>query len=260
MLTPVLSKSIARYGFRTFNRFNSTLVVVEHKKGKVASSTLNAVTAAKKLGHPVTLLAATSADAKAKLTETLSKLPVAAVLLSSNDAFKSQLSENLAPVVQKVVKEKGFKNVVFSHSAFGKDLAPRVAALLDVAQISDIVQISSADTFVRPIYAGNALETVKAKEDVKVLTFRGSSFAAAELKSGAFTGKVEEVSPAAISDKIQWIKEEVSQSDRPELGSAKRVISGGRGLKNGDNFKMLYDLADKIGAAVGGNSVLVYFY
>eukprot|EP00158_Paraphelidium_tribonemae_P002468 Partr_v1_DN25391_c0_g1_i3_m21916 putative Electron transfer flavoprotein len=160
--------------------------------------------------------------------------------------------------MQSTVKSHGFTAVVASHSAFGKSVVPRLAAQLDVASISDVIEIKEKDVFVRPIYAGNALATVKSSDALKLLTIRPTSFAATEVSSTSNDGMaVKDVDAPTPLASIAWKKEEINKSDRPELGSAPIVIAGGRGLKNGENFQLLYTLADKIGAAVGASRAAV---
>ncbi|KAJ3299001.1 hypothetical protein HDU79_003327 [Rhizoclosmatium sp. JEL0117] len=235
-------------------RFASTLVVVEHKNGKIASSTLNAITAAGRVGGSVSaLVAGTGAEAVAK--EVASVAGVAKVVAVSDAAFDHGAAEAFAPLVAATVAAGQFSHVVAAASAFGKNFVPRTAALLDVSPISDVIEVKSEDTFVRPIYAGNAIATVKSSDKVKLLTVRSSAFAPAATTGGSAT--TEAGPKVEIKNSSEWISEEIVKSDRPELGSAKIVISGGRGLKNGDNFKMLYDLADKVGGAVGASRAAV---
>ncbi|KND01949.1 uncharacterized protein SPPG_02456 [Spizellomyces punctatus DAOM BR117] len=235
------------------SRNASTLVLVEHKNDAVASSTLNAITAATKIGGSVTALVAGSApDAVAKSVAGLQG--VNKVLVAKHDAYAHALPETLAPLIVAATKAGSFTHVVAPHSAFGKNVLPRAAALLDVNQVSDVIGVEGEDTFVRPIYAGNAVATVKSKEPIKVITVRTTAFPAAASGGSAST---ESAPSADTASPTEWIKEEIAKSDRPELGSAKVVIGGGRGMKNGENFKLLYDLADKLGAAVGASRAAV---
>ncbi|OZJ01668.1 hypothetical protein BZG36_05512 [Bifiguratus adelaidae] len=233
-----------------------TLLLVEHKDGAVTSTTYNALTAATKLGGSVTaLVAGPSAE---KVAEEVAKYAgVEKVLVAKDDTFAHGLAERVAPLVAATQKKLGFTHLVAGHTAYGKNVMPRVAALLDVAQVSDIVSVESGDTFKRPIYAGNAIATVKSNDPVKVVTVRGTAFPAAEAASNNAGQE-----PAPEADKSgeglsEFLGEELVKSDRPDLGSASRVIGGGRGMKNGENFKMLYDLAEKIGAAVGASRAAV---
>ncbi|KAI8813104.1 hypothetical protein BJ742DRAFT_791025 [Cladochytrium replicatum] len=234
----------------------STLVLVEHRTGAVVPSTLNAISAAQALGGQVSALVAAApseADAVAKSVASISG--VGKVIVAKHDAYKSDLPESLSPLIVAATKAGSFTHVLAAHSAYGKNVLPRAAAVLDVAPISDVVKIESESTFVRPIYAGNALAKVETKDPIKILTVRSTAFPPAAAGSGA--AAVETSLTVDTSSKTQWVGEELSKSDRPELGSAKIVIGGGRGLKSGDNFKLLYDLADKLGAAVGASRAAV---
>ncbi|XP_057692525.1 electron transfer flavoprotein subunit alpha, mitochondrial [Corythoichthys intestinalis] len=235
-------------------RFQSTLVVAEHNNEKLTPITLNAISAANKLGGEVACLVAGTNCAK--VVEEISKVQgVKKVLVVQNDSCKGALPEELTPLVLATQKQFNFTHICAGASAFGKNLLPRVAAKLDVAPVSDIIEIKSPDTFVRAIYAGNALSTVKCNEPVKVFTVRGTSFEAASTEGGnAATENVAADSAVGVSE---WLEQNLTKSDRPELTSAKVVVSGGRGLKSGENFKMLYDLADKMNAAVGASRAAV---
>uniref|UniRef100_UPI00398F4FAF electron transfer flavoprotein subunit alpha, mitochondrial n=1 Tax=Pristiophorus japonicus TaxID=55135 RepID=UPI00398F4FAF len=235
-------------------RFQSTLVLAEHNNEKLSSITLNAITAAKQLGSDVCcLVAGTNCG---KVVEEISKVQgVKKILVAQNDIFKGFLPEELTPLVLATQKQFKFTHICAGASAFGKNLVPRIAAKLDVAAISDIIEIKAPDTFVRTIYAGNALCTVKSSDEVKVFSVRGTSFEAASVNGGDATS--EEVPPPSGAGVSEWIGQTLTKSDRPELTSAKIVISGGRGLKSGDNFKLLYDLADKLHAAVGASRAAV---
>ncbi|KAF8923314.1 hypothetical protein EDD21DRAFT_367078 [Dissophora ornata] len=233
----------------------STLLFVEHKDNKIAPSTLNALTAASKLGGSVTALVAGNApDAVVGAAAKLSG--VSKVLVAKDAAYEHALPETQASLLVEAQKKHGFTHLIAAHSAFGKNVMPRAAAILDVAQVSDITGIESADTFVRPIYAGNAIATVKSNDSIKVITVRGTAFPAAGHQDAAAPS---EDAPAVSGDKVQseFVSEHMQKSDRPELDSATRVIAGGRGMKNGENFGLLYDMADKIGAAVGASRAAV---
>jgi electron transfer flavoprotein alpha subunit len=229
----------------------AALVVAEHDKQHLRGGTANAVTAAHQMGGEVHVLVAGSgaraaADAAAKLAGVTKVLHVDAA------HYDGGLAENYAALV--VPMAKGYSHVVASASAFGKNFMPRVAALLDVAQVSEISAVESADTFVRPIYAGNAFATVQSSDAVKVVTVRSTGFEAAPA-----TGSAPVEAAAAGPDKGQSkvLSQELTQSARPELGGARRVVSGGRGLASGENFKMLEALADKLGAAIGASRAAV---
>lgn len=235
-------------------RFQSTLVVAEHNNEKITPITLSAITAASKLGGEVScLIAGTDCS---KVAEQISKVPgVKKVLVAQHASYKGALPEELTPLVLATQQQFNFTHICAGASAFGKNLLPRVAAKLDVAPISDIIEIKSPDTFVRTIYAGNALSTVKCNENVKIFTVRGTSFEPAPVEGGSATSEdMASTSPLELSE---WLEQSLTKSDRPELTSAKVVVSGGRGLKSGDNFKLLYDLADKMNAAVGASRAAV---
>ncbi|XP_048828458.1 electron transfer flavoprotein subunit alpha, mitochondrial [Brienomyrus brachyistius] len=251
-------KAVKQANFRHLSglirRFQSTLVVAEHNNDKLTPITLNAITAAKKLGGEVTCLVAGTNCAK--VAEELTKVQgVKKVLVAQHDAYKGLLPEELTPLVLASQQQFKFTHICAGASAFGKNLLPRIAAKLDVAPVSDIIEVKSPDTFVRTIYAGNALSTVKCNESVKVFTVRGTSFEAAPLEGGS--AAKEEAAPPPALGVSQWLEQNLSKSDRPELTSAKVVVSGGRGLKSGENFKLLYDLADKMNAAVGASRAAV---
>uniref|UniRef100_A0A8D0HIL1 Electron transfer flavoprotein subunit alpha n=1 Tax=Sphenodon punctatus TaxID=8508 RepID=A0A8D0HIL1_SPHPU len=227
-------------------RFQSTLVIAEHTTESLTPITLNAISAAKCLGGEVScLVAGTNCD---KVAQELCKVQgVAKILVAQHDAYKGLLPEELTPLILATQKQFNYTHICAGASAFGKGLLPRVAAKLDVAPISDIIEIKSPDTFVRTIYAGNAVCTVKCDEKVKVFSVRGTSFDAAPISGGS--AALEKVSAPSPVGQSEWVEQKLSKSDRPELTSAKVVVSGGRGLKSGDNFKLLYDLADQLHAA-----------
>uniref|UniRef100_A0A665VNZ5 Electron transfer flavoprotein subunit alpha n=1 Tax=Echeneis naucrates TaxID=173247 RepID=A0A665VNZ5_ECHNA len=234
--------------------FQSTLVVAEHNNEKLTPITLNAITAASKLGGEVSCLVAGTNCAK--VAEQVSKIQgVKKVLVAQHDSYKGAMPEELTPLVLSTQKQFNFTHICAGASAFGKNLLPRVAAKLDVAPVSDIIEIKSPDTFVRTIYAGNALSTVKCNEPIKIFTVRGTSFEAAATEGGS--GTLEDVASSSPIGTSEWLEQNLTKSDRPELTSAKVVVSGGRGLKSGDNFKLLYDLADKLNAAVGASRAAV---
>lgn len=235
-------------------RFQSTLVIAEHANDSLAPITLNTITAAGRLGGEVScLVAGTKCD---KVVQDLCKVAgVAKVLVAQHDAYKGLLPEELTPLILETQKQFSYTHICAGASAFGKNLLPRVAAKLNVAPVSDIIEIKSPDTFVRTIYAGNALCTVKCDEKVKVFSVRGTSFEAAATSGGsASSEKAPSSSSVGISE---WLDQKLTKSDRPELTGAKVVVSGGRGLKSGENFKLLYDLADQLHAAVGASRAAV---
>ncbi|HEX9463071.1 MAG TPA: FAD-binding protein [Alphaproteobacteria bacterium] len=231
----------------------SVLVIAEHEPADLRPATLNTISAATRLGGDVHVLVAgqncrAAADAAAKVAG------VAKVLLADNAAYAHPLAETLAPLIVNLAA--GYSHVLAPATTFGKNVAPRVAALLDVAQVSDIIGIESPDTFVRPIYAGNAMATVQSKDKIKVLTVRGTAFPAAAASGG--NAAVEPVAEApGDTGQSKFLRQELSKSERPELTAARIVISGGRGMGSGDNFKILEALADKLGAAVGASRAAV---
>nr|ALJ76680.1 electron transfer flavoprotein subunit alpha [Epicauta chinensis] len=249
------SRQLISQASNHFKRFQSTLIIAEHDNKGLAPITQNALTAAKKLGGEISVLVAgtkcgPAAEALAKANG-LSK-----ILVAENEAFKGFTAESLTPLILATQKQFNYTHIIAGASAFGKALLPRVAAKLDVSPVSDVIGIKSPDTFVRSIYAGNAIQTLQATDPIKVLTVRGTSFEADKLEGGS--AKTETVpSDGCATDLTQFVSQELSKSDRPELTSAKVVVSGGRGLKSGDNFKLLYDLADKLKGAVGASRAAV---
>ncbi|BCA30053.1 electron transfer flavoprotein subunit alpha/FixB family protein [Metapseudomonas otitidis] len=228
------------------------LVIAEHTNSALAAATLNVVTAAQKIGGDIHVLVAGSgvggaAEAAAKVAG------VSKVLVADNAAFAHQLPENVAPLIAEL--GKGYSHVLAAATTNGKNFLPRAAALLDVDQISEIIAVESADTFKRPIYAGNAIATVQSTAAIKVITVRTTGFDAAAAEGGS--AAIEAVGAANDAGKSAFVGEELAKSDRPELTAAKIVVSGGRGMGNGDNFKHLYSLADKLGAAVGASRAAV---
>lgn len=236
-------------------RFNSTLVIAEHNNESLLPITQNVITAAKKLGGDVSVLVAGTKCGPA--SEALSKAGgLSKVLIAESDAFKGFTAESLTPLVLNAQKQFNYTHIIAGASAFGKALLPRIAAKLDVSPVSDVIGIKSPDTFIRSIYAGNAIQTLTAKDPIKVLTIRGTSFEPASLEGGS-VGIDSLSTDGCANDLTVFISQELSKSDRPELTSAKVVVSGGRGLKSGENFKLLYDLADKLNAAVGASRAAV---
>jgi electron transfer flavoprotein alpha subunit len=236
-------------------RFKGTLVIAEHNNDHLSASTLNTVGAASKIGNDITCLVVGSGCGKA--AEQAAKIAgVKKVLVADNAAYTGFLAERLTPLIVSSQKAGDFSHIVAGATAFGKALLPRVAAKLDVSPISDVIGITDGETFIRTIYAGNAILTIKVKDAIKVLTVRATAFEPAAAGSGS--GAIEAVKDAPSGTELsEFVKQELAKSDRPELASAKSVISGGRGLKNGENFKLLYDLADKLGAAVGASRAAV---
>jgi electron transfer flavoprotein alpha subunit len=230
----------------------ANLVIVEHDNNDVAAATLHAVTAAQQIGGDIDLLVAgencgSVAEAAAKIAG------VSSVKVADDAKFGHHLAENLATLIVEVAP--GYSHVLASATTFGKNVMPRAAALLDKAQISEIVEVKSPDTFVRPIYAGNALATVQSSDEIKMITVRTIKFEAAATEGGS--AGVEAISGGADAGLSSWVSQAVSNNDQVDLTSAKIVVSGGRGMQSGDNFSMLHSLADKLGAAVGASRAAV---
>ena len=230
----------------------SILILAEHDNASIKGATLNVVTAAAAIGGDITVLVAGSDCAAAG--EAAAKIAgVSKVLIADNSAYANQLAENVGLLVAELAKDYGY--VLAAATTTGKNVAPRIAALLDVAQISDITAVESADTFKRPIYAGNIIATVQSADAIKVITVRGTAFDAAATEGGS--AAVETVASAHDAGISSFVGEEVAVSDRPELTAAGVIISGGRGMQNGENFSMLESVADKLGAAVGASRAAV---
>lgn len=228
------------------------LVIAEHTNVALGAATLNTVSAAKAIGGDIHVLVAGAGSAA--VAEAAAKIDgVSKVLSADNAAFAYQLPENVAPLIAEV--GKGYTHILASATTNGKNIMPRVAALLDVDQISEIIAVESADTFKRPIYAGNAIATVQSNAAIKVITVRGTGFDAAAAEGGSAT--VEAVAAGSDAGISAFVGEELAKSDRPELTAAKVVVSGGRGMQNGENFAMLNRVADKLGAAVGASRAAV---
>lgn len=237
-------------------RLQSTLVVVEHNGENILATTRHAVTAAKQLGSGDIVCLVAGPKCEGAVKEVAEMAGISKVLVAQNPAFEGFLPERLTPLLQAAQDQFKFTHIVAGSSAFSRSLLPRFAAKLDVSPVSDVVGIKDADTFVRTIYAGNAVMTLKCKDAVKVLTVRTTAFEPDESTGGS--GAQEELKAADDGPKTsEWVGQELTKSDRPELGAAKIVISGGRGMKSGENFQMLYDLADKMGAAVGASRAAV---
>ncbi|KPN93972.1 electron transfer flavoprotein subunit alpha/FixB family protein [Pseudomonas nunensis] len=233
------------------------LVIAEHDNKVLAPATLNTVAAAAKIGGDIHVLVA--GQGAGAVAEAAAKIAgVAKVLVADNAAYAHQLPENVAPLVAALAHEgggTGYSHILAAATSNGKNILPRVAATLDVDQISEIISVESADTFKRPIYAGNAIATVQSNAAVKVITVRATGFDPVAAEGGS--AAVEAVAAAHDAGTSSFVGEELAKSDRPELTAAKIVVSGGRGMQNGDNFKHLYALADKLGAAVGASRAAV---
>jgi electron transfer flavoprotein alpha subunit len=229
----------------------TALVIAEHDNTKLKGGTANAVTAAAKMGGDVhVLVAGSGAQGAAQAASRLAG--VSRVLHVEGAHYAGGLPENYAALV--VPMAKGYSHLVASASAFGKNCMPRIAALLDVAQVSEISGVESPDTFVRPIYAGNAFATVQSSDAIKVVTVRATGFDAAPASGNA---PVEGMAAGPDKGQSRVLSQDLTKSARPELGGARRVVSGGRGLASGENFKMLETLADKLGAAIGASRAAV---
>jgi electron transfer flavoprotein alpha subunit len=230
----------------------STLVIAEHDNLSLKSATLNTVAAAAKIGGDIVLLVAGSGCAAAAKAAA-AVAGVKKVLVADAPQYKDQLAESLAALVVGLAGD--YTHILAPATSFGKNAAPRIAALLDVAQVSDIVAVESPDTFVRPIYAGNALATVQSKDRIKVITVRTTGFDAVAASGG--TAAVENVQAGADAGLSSLVGRELTRSERPELTSARVVVSGGRGMGSGENFKILEPLADRLHAAMGASRAAV---
>ena len=230
----------------------SVLLIAEHNNNEVRPFTLNAITAASQIDQDLhVLVIGKNIDAVSK---SISEIPtVKKVIAVDNEIYENYLAENFTPVIIK--HSENYSHIVCSANTFGKNLMPRIAALLDTSQVSDIIKVISADTFLRPIYAGNAFATVKSNDKKKCITIRPTSFDPAQTSGGSaeiIKAEKEEVTPLT-----KFVKREEVKSDRPELGTARIVISGGRGMASGENFKLITAIADKLNAAIGASRAAV---
>ncbi|WP_442761726.1 electron transfer flavoprotein subunit alpha/FixB family protein [Malikia spinosa] len=231
----------------------SILVIAEHDHGSIKSATLNTVTAAAQIGGDVHVLVA-GQNAGAAAAAAAQIAGVSKVLHADGASLAHGLAENVAAQVLSLAA--GYSHILFPATAGGKNVAPRVAAQLDVAQLSDVTKVISADTFERPIYAGNAIATVQSADAIKVLTVRGTAFDAAAAQGGS--AAVETVAAVADSGQSSWVRSEIAQNDRPELTAAKIIVSGGRALGSAEQFDaVITPLADKLGAAIGASRAAV---
>ncbi len=234
----------------------SILVLAEHHDGALAGATAHVVAAAKAIGGDIDVLVA--GENVAAIAEAAAKLDgVSKVRVADNAAYAHLLAEPTAALISELATD--YSHVLACASTTGKNVLPRVAALKDVAQLSEIIAVESADTFKRPIYAGNAIATVQSEDALKVITVRATAFdAVAEVETGSGgSAAIEAVDVVADNTQSTFVKEELAESDRPELGAAKVVVSGGRGMGSGDNFKLLEGIADKLGAAIGASRAAV---
>ena len=228
------------------------LVIADHDNASLGAATLNTLAAAEAIGGTVHLLVAGAGCQT--VAEAAAKIPlVNKVLLADNPAYENQLAENISLLIAEL--GKGYSHVLASASTTARSIMPRVAALLDVDQVSDIIRVESPDTFARPIYAGNAIATVQSSASIKVITVRSTGFDAVPAEGGSAETETlaSEYNPGLSS----FVSAELAASDRPELTAAEIIISGGRGMGNGENFEMLYQVADKLGAAVGASRAAV---
>ena len=230
----------------------AVLVIAEHDHGTLKGATLNTVAAAQQIGGEIhVLIAGHNAGGAAQAAARIAG--VAKVLNADGPQLGEFLAENVAALVVSIAGN--YSHVLAPATSNGKDVAPRIAALLDVQQISEIIAVEAPDTFVRPIYAGNALATVKSKDAIKVITVRATGFDAVASTGG--TAAIEKIDSPADSGLSSFVSREVSKSERPELTAAKIVVSGGRGMGSGENFKLLEPLADKLNAAMGASRAAV---
>ncbi|MEN5033137.1 FAD-binding protein [Pseudomonas sp. TWI929] len=230
----------------------AVLVIAEHSNGALGAVTLNTVAAARKIDDNIAVLVAgQQVDAVAQAAAKVEG--VSKVLVADNEVYANLLAENVAPLVASL--GKGFSHVLAPATTNGKNYLPRAAALMDVDQISEIIEVVSPDTFKRPIYAGNAIATVQSSAPVKVISVRATGFDPVAAEGGS--ASIETVEVSLQKGLSRFVGEQLAKSDRPELTGAKIVVSGGRGMQSGDNFSLLYTLADKLGAAVGASRAAV---
>ena len=229
----------------------SILVVAEHDNDSIKISTLNTVTAALAIGDDVHVLVA-GVGCQAAVSAAAEIAGIVKVISADNEAYAHQLPENIAPLLVELAKN--YSHILSAATTTGKNLMPRAAAFLDVAQISDIIEVKSEDTFVRPVYAGNAMATVQSSDSVKMITVRTTAYAEAALGGSATIENSDFVSDQEMA---AFVSEQLSVSERPELTAASIVISGGRGMQNGENFVLLEKVADKLGAAIGASRAAV---
>ncbi|MDC0057172.1 FAD-binding protein [Alphaproteobacteria bacterium] len=230
----------------------SVLVLAEHNNTEIKSSTLSTIGAASQIDQNIEVLLVGNdcEDIADKMTNIHN---VKKVIVVDDPQYKYPIAENIAPII--ISLSDKFSHILAPATTFGKNVMPRVAAILDIAQISDIIKVESKDTFVRPIYAGNALATVQSTEEKKIITVRPTSFEQSETEGGQ--GEVEKITFDLEKNMVEFIGREESKSDRPELGTARVVISGGRGLQSAENFSMLNKIAEKLNAAVGASRAAV---
>jgi len=229
----------------------AVLIYAEHDNNSLKPENLKLVKAASQMGEELHILVAGSA-CQAVAEQAAKVAGVTKVLVADDNAYTHQLAENVAEIVSEL--GQGYSHIVSAATTTGKNFMPRVAALLDVSQISDVIKVESPDTFARPIYAGNAIATVQSTESIKVITVRTSAFDAVEQGNNA---SIEAISLVKTNELAEFVEQQLTESERPELTAARVVISGGRGMQNGENFKLLEGIADKLGAAVGASRAAV---
>ena len=230
----------------------TVLVIAEHDNQNLKSSTLNTITAATKFNNEIHLIIlGNGIDNLINNCQSLHE--VSKILKCDHEKLENPIPEIMAPIISNI--SKNYTHILAPASTFGKNLLPRLSALLDVTQISDVIEIQNNNTFVRPIYAGNAISTVETNQQINLLTIRPTAFDKCEESGGS--ASIEDIQFSDTETHTKFIGREVSQNDRPDLGNARVVVSGGRGLENSDNFKLLYELADKLNAAVGASRAAV---
>jgi electron transfer flavoprotein alpha subunit len=230
----------------------SILVIGEHNNKELKSSTLSGITAASVINDDIhVVVIGNNCEEVANRVATIDK--VKKVLLLEDSKYENPIAEKISPVIVSLAKD--YSHIVSPATTFGKNIMPRVAASLDLSQVSDVIKIENENTFVRPVYAGNALATVQSTDDKKIITIRPTSFDPAATEGGKAT--VEKISFDGDESKVEFIGREESKSERPELGTARIVVSGGRGVQSAENFKMIYEVADKLNAAVGASRAAV---
>ena len=230
----------------------TVLVIAEHDNQNIKTSTLNTITAAQKISDEIHLIIL-GKDIEALASNARSIHVLSKVLKCDNEKLENFIPELSAPIIASVASN--YSHILAPASTFGKNLLPRISAILDITQVSDVIDIENENTFVRPIYAGNAISQVQTNQKINLLTIRPTSFEKCEDSGGE--ASIEDISYIETEFQTIFINREVSKSDRPELGNARVVVSGGRGLENSENFKLLYDLADKLNAAVGASRAAV---
>ena len=230
----------------------SVLLIAEHNNKEVKPFTLNAISAASQINEDVNVLVIGSNSEE--VAKSMAQVPnVKKVIHVNNSIYENYLAENYTSVITKL--SENYSHIVCSANTFGKNLMPRVAALLDVSQVSDITKVISTDTFQRPIYAGNAFATVKSNDKIKCVTIRPTSFDPAPTSGGS--AEIQNSDAGEATEIAKFIKKEEIKSDRPELGTARVVVSGGRGMQSGENFKLISAVADKLNAAIGASRAAV---